>query len=99
MFYENNDELRPLATSVKGACRILDCGPTRMNELIKSRVVESYKDGKSRKLVVQSLIDYVARLRAEAAVDQAQQPPSSTGGEGETAERMNKGAVNDKTNS
>jgi len=55
---------QPYATSPKGLQRILDCGATKVAELIKLKEVESYKDGKSRKIVIQSIYDYIARCRA-----------------------------------
>jgi hypothetical protein len=73
---KNNDELYPLATSVKAGCRIINCGTTKMFELIKTGEIESYKDGKTRQLVVASLHDYVARRRAEAAIATESEPPA-----------------------
>jgi hypothetical protein len=58
---------KPLAVSVKKGCALIDNGPTRLYELINSGEIESYRDGKSRKVVVASLEAYVARqIAAEA---------------------------------
>jgi hypothetical protein len=59
------DDMQPIAVGPKAACRMIDCGPTRMFDLIKTGEVESYKDGKSRKILVKSLLDYVERRLRE----------------------------------
>jgi hypothetical protein len=51
----------PLVVSPRRARVMLDCGNTRLYELIAAREVESYKAGKSRKIVVTSIKAYVAR--------------------------------------
>jgi hypothetical protein len=51
----------PLVVSPRRARLMLDCGNTRLYELIAAREVESYKAGKSRKIVVTSIKAYVAR--------------------------------------
>jgi hypothetical protein len=45
---------------------MLDCGNTRLYELIAARELETFKDGKSRKITVASLKAYIAR-RIEAS--------------------------------
>jgi len=55
----NADE--PLVVSPRRARLMLDCGNTRLYELISARELESYKAGKSRKIVVTSIKAYVAR--------------------------------------
>ena len=51
----------PLVVSPRRARLMLDCGNTRLYELIAARELESYKAGKSRKIVVTSIKAYVAR--------------------------------------
>jgi excisionase family DNA binding protein len=46
--------------------RILDCGRTRLYELIDGGELESYLDGRSRKIVLASIHAYVRR-KLEAA--------------------------------
>jgi hypothetical protein len=61
---EATDEgLRPLVTGVAGGCYILDCGRDRLYELIRSGVIESYLEGRARKVVIASLYAYVANRR------------------------------------
>ena len=56
-----------LVVSPRRAAVMLDCGVTRVYELIASRQIESYRDGASRKIVVASIRAYVARKLAQAA--------------------------------
>lgn len=58
----------PLAVSVKTACTILGIGVTRLYELNNAGEIQSYRDGKSRRIVVASLKAYVERqIASEAA--------------------------------
>jgi hypothetical protein len=61
----------PLAVSPRRAAFLLDCGTTRIYELINSREIDSYKDGASRKVVVASIRDYIARRLADGAARQS----------------------------
>jgi hypothetical protein len=54
-----------LVTSPRRARQMLDCGNTRLYELISARELESFKDGKSRKITIASIKRYIAR-RIEA---------------------------------
>jgi hypothetical protein len=45
---------------------MLDCGNTRLYELIAAQALETYKDGKSRKITVASIKNYISR-RIEAS--------------------------------
>ena len=55
-----------LVVSPRRARRMLDCGNTRLYELIAARELETFKDGKSRKITVASIKGYIAR-RIEAS--------------------------------
>lgn len=47
---------------------MLDCGNTRLYELLKRNELESYLDGRSRKILVASIHRHIARrLAAERA--------------------------------
>ena len=62
----------PLVVSVKKGCTILGSGVTRLYELINAGEIQSYRDGKSRKVVVASLRAFVARqIAAEATKPRA----------------------------
>jgi hypothetical protein len=51
----------PLVVSPRRARRLLDCGNTRLYELIAARELETFKDGKSRKITVASIKAYITR--------------------------------------
>jgi hypothetical protein len=46
---------------------MLDCGNTRLYELLKNNELESYLDGRSRKIIVASIHRFIARRLAAAA--------------------------------
>jgi excisionase family DNA binding protein len=53
--------LEPLVVSPKIAWRLLGCGNTRGYELIATGELESYKDGKSRRITMASIRAHIAR--------------------------------------
>ena len=58
----------PLLVKPRIAWRMLSCSNTRGYELLNSGELQSFRDGKSRKIVVASIHDYIARrLAAERA--------------------------------
>jgi excisionase family DNA binding protein len=60
-----------LVVSPGRAQQMLDCGEARVYELLKTGELRSYKDGKSRKILVASVHAYIERKLAEAAAGQA----------------------------
>jgi len=67
------NEVAALVVSPKKGALILDVGLTRIYELINSGEIESFRAGKSRKIVLESLKAYVARqLAAEVTRQQPQ---------------------------
>jgi excisionase family DNA binding protein len=56
----------PLAVKPKKACQLLDCGNTRLYELLAQGELVSFKDGNSRKILVTSIRDYIDRRVAAA---------------------------------
>jgi hypothetical protein len=56
----------PIVTSPKGAGRIADLGLTEVYARLKNGDFVSYRDGRSRKILIKSVEDYVARKVAEA---------------------------------
>ncbi len=56
----------PLVVSPDRAKAMLDCGTTRLYELIAAGELESFRDGKSRKITVSSIRARVARKLAES---------------------------------
>jgi excisionase family DNA binding protein len=61
---QGNQSPEPLAVSPAKAWKMLDIGNTHGYELIKSGELESYRDGKSRKITVASIKARIARLVA-----------------------------------
>jgi hypothetical protein len=55
-----------LVVSPRRARQMLDCGNTRLYELISARELETFKNGKSRKITIASIKSYIAR-RIEAS--------------------------------
>jgi hypothetical protein len=56
--------IEPLVVSPKNAWRILQCGNTRGYELVNKRELESFLDGRARKITVDSIHRYIARKLA-----------------------------------
>jgi hypothetical protein len=51
--------LRPRVVSPANACQLLDCGLSRLYEILPE--LTSYRDGKCRKITVESIDRYIAR--------------------------------------
>jgi hypothetical protein len=49
-----------LVVSPRRARHMLDCGNTRLYELLKNKQLDSFLDGRSRKITVESIRRYVA---------------------------------------
>jgi hypothetical protein len=56
-----HSELGPLLVRPKCARRMLNCGQTRLYELIAAGELDSFLDGRSRKITVESIYRYVRR--------------------------------------
>ena len=65
----------PLAVSVKRTCSLIGCGATRVYELIRSGELESFLNGRSRRIVFASILRYIARRVAESKVESARPAP------------------------
>ena len=59
--------LEPLAVTPRQACILLGIGNTRLYELIGKRELESYLDGRARRITLESIRRQVARLLADAS--------------------------------
>ena len=53
-----------IVVSPRRACHLLDCGNTRLYELLQAKQLESYLDGRSRRITVDSIRRYVAQRLA-----------------------------------
>jgi hypothetical protein len=59
-------ECAPLIVKPRGACELLDCGITRLYALLAAGELESFLDGRSRKITTDSIRRYIQR-RLEAS--------------------------------
>jgi hypothetical protein len=59
-------DVEPLVIKPKIAWKMLACGNTRGYELLAAGELESFKDGRSRKITVASIKAYIARQLAAA---------------------------------
>ena len=66
----------PLLVKPADAARMLGCGRTRIYELVNAGEIDSFRDGRSRKIIVASIHAYVARrLAADGTTSRATPPP------------------------
>jgi hypothetical protein len=71
------DDVEPLVVKPRDAWRLLGCSNTYGYELLALRELDSFKDGKARKITVASIKSYIRR-RLEAAKGGATRRGSST---------------------
>jgi hypothetical protein len=57
-------EVEPLLVRPRDAWRMLDCGNTHGYELLNAGELESFLDGRARKITVESIHRYIARKLA-----------------------------------
>jgi hypothetical protein len=79
----NLDDDERLVVSPRRAKYMLDCGNTRLYELLGAHEIESYLDGRSRKVVVASIKAYIVRRLAESAPTKISAPAPRKGDLGE----------------
>jgi excisionase family DNA binding protein len=72
-------EVEPLAVRPSIAWRLLDCGNTHGYELLAAGELESYRDGRSRRITMRSIKAYIARQLTAAAPSEAASPPRRRG--------------------
>jgi excisionase family DNA binding protein len=75
------EEVEPLVVKPKVAWKLLACSNTRGYELIAAGELESFRDGRSRKITVASIHRYIAQrlAAAEKAASAALQPRRGRG--------------------
>lgn len=62
-----NKSIGPLLVKPKAAWKILSCGNTRGYELLNSGELESFLDGGSRKITMESIHRYIERRLKEGS--------------------------------
>ena len=58
--------LEPLIVKPRQACQMLSCGRKRLYQLLAEGTLESFKDGRSRKITVSSIKRHIANRVASA---------------------------------
>ncbi len=72
---EQTNEAEPLLVRPRDAWRLLSCGNTHGYELLNAGELETFLDGRSRKITVASIRAYIARkLEATRAMSTAPLP-------------------------
>jgi hypothetical protein len=56
-----NAPIEPLVVKPRLAWRLLDCSNTRGYELLRAKELDSYLDGRSRKITMESIHRYIKR--------------------------------------
>jgi hypothetical protein len=59
-------QIEPRVTDVNGGCKRANTGKDRFYKLLHTGEIESYLDGRSRKVVIKSIDDYIDRQIAES---------------------------------
>ncbi len=57
----HDTEMNPLVVSPKIACHLLNCGLTRLYQLVAAGEIESFLAGRVRRITTRSIEDYVER--------------------------------------
>jgi hypothetical protein len=60
-------DIAPLIVKPREARCMLACGNTRLYELLAAEELESFVDGRSRKITVESIRRYIARRQSPAS--------------------------------
>jgi hypothetical protein len=64
-----------LLISPRRACHLLDCGTTRLYQLLNTGELDSFLDGRSRKIIVDSIRRYIDK-RLSTSKDKISEPQS-----------------------
>ena len=59
--------IEPLAVTPREACALLNIGNTRLYHLIGDKQLDSYREGRSRRIPMASIKAYIARCLAASA--------------------------------
>lgn len=77
------DSGEPLVVRPRDACRLLSVGNTRLYELIGAGELDSYRDGRGRRITVESIRRYIDRRLAASGTSSpeasASTPPRRRG--------------------
>jgi hypothetical protein len=87
-------DLAPLVVKPKAAWKMLACSNTRGYELLDAGELDSYLDGRSRKITIDSIHRYISRRLAATACSREVGHPEAVS---RLAERSRKESANDAT--
>jgi excisionase family DNA binding protein len=60
------DGVEPLVVTPREACALLNIGNTRLYRLISEKQLDSYREGRARRIPMASIKSYIARCLAES---------------------------------
>jgi excisionase family DNA binding protein len=66
--------VEPLVVKPRSACTMIGCGRKRLYQLLADGQLESFKDGRSRKITVASIKEFIARGLAASADTKLKRP-------------------------
>jgi excisionase family DNA binding protein len=72
---KGGSDLEPLSVSPRHACMLLGIGNTRLYELIGAGELESYHEGRARRITMRSIRERITRLTATTQTQAAMPRP------------------------
>lgn len=73
---EQHPRLEPLVVRPRDACKLLACGRTHLYALIAANEIESFCDGRTRKITLASIRKYVERCCSSIRAPSTRNPDS-----------------------
>ena len=70
--------IEPLAVTPREACVLLNIGNTRLYRLISEKQIDSYREGRARRITMASIRSYIARCLAESTGKRGRGRPRKT---------------------
>jgi excisionase family DNA binding protein len=64
--YQKPAGVEPLVVTPREACALLNIGNTRLYRLLGDRQIDSYREGRARRIPLASIKSYIARCLAES---------------------------------
>jgi excisionase family DNA binding protein len=72
------DGVEPLVVTPREACALLNIGNTRLYRLISEKQLDSYREGRARRIPMASIKAYIARCLAESTGKRGRGRPRKT---------------------
>jgi excisionase family DNA binding protein len=64
--YQKPAGVEPLVVTPREACALLNIGNTRLYRLLSDKQIDSYREGRARRIPMASIKSYIARCLAES---------------------------------